>query len=179
MREDTTHYGTHDSIHGGERGMQPASMARLGDLDDYKVADGEPDVRGWTAATRDGRNAGKIADLIVDLGALKVIYLEVELHSEALRLAHARRVLVPTEAARLDENEKTAFLGLSGTELIAAPVYDPRSFTHVDHEALQRRYAGHLTRSEEELAVGTRRRMAGKVEVRSASRPSTSRSPSR
>ena len=166
MPEDTGRQSASDSSRAPDRGMETGRIARLSDLDDYKVADGEPDVRGWTVKTREGREVGKVEDLVVDLGELRVAYFEVELDRAALRLGHSRRVLVPTGAARLDDGEETAYLGFTGTELIAAPAYDPRSFSQLDHEALQRRYAAYLTRSEEELAVGTRRRMAGRVEVR-------------
>jgi hypothetical protein len=146
--------------------MERPRVARLGKLDDYKVADEEPDVRRWHVLTSDGVRAGDVADLIVDLQAMKVCYLEVHLDKDALRLRGPRHVLVPIGAAWLEEDEKIVRTPVTAAELIAAPAYDPRSFSEADHEALRRRYAGHLTRSEEELAVGTHRRMAGKVEVR-------------
>jgi hypothetical protein len=145
------------------REMEVARVASLGELDDYKVADDEPDPRGWHVLTRESTRAGEVADLIVDLAALKVCYLEVELDKDALRLRANRHVLVPVGAAWLNEDEQIVRVGLTTTELIAAPAYDPRSFSATNEEALRQRYAGHLTRSEEDLAVGTRRRMVGKV----------------
>jgi uncharacterized protein (TIGR02271 family) len=166
MAHHREHHAATGSSQAPERGMETGRVARLGDLDDYKVADGEPDVRGWTVRALDGREAGEVEELVVNLGELEVAYLEVALDRKALGLAYDRRVLVPIGAARLDDDEKTVFVGLTGVELIAAPAFDPRSFSQVDHEALQRRYAANLTRSEEELAVGKRRRMGGKVELR-------------
>ncbi len=141
-------------------------MARLGGLDEYKVAEGEPDVRGWHVLTSDGARAGDVADLIVDLQAMKVGYLEVHLDEDALRLQGSRHVVVPIGAAWLSEDKQIVRVGVTAAELIAAPAYDPRSFSEADEEVLRQRYAGVLTRSEEELAVGTRQRMAGNVEVR-------------
>jgi uncharacterized protein (TIGR02271 family) len=163
------HYGHEtqaDARGDRSRGTEAARLARLGDLDDYDVADGEPDVRGWNVRTSDGRHGGRVAELIADLSAMEVRYLDVELDKEALRLGQTRHVLVPISIAALDEKAKAVDLGVSATELIATPRYDPRSFLAADEDVLRRWYAGRLTRSEEELAVGTRRRMAGKVEVR-------------
>jgi photosynthetic reaction center H subunit len=52
------------STHMGQR------LAPMHQLDDYKVADGEPDIRGWSVRTADGRVAGKVDDLIVDTQAM-------------------------------------------------------------------------------------------------------------
>lgn len=61
-------------------------LARLHELNDFKVADGDPDVRGWPVRTSDGQRAGKVDDLIVDTGAMQVRYLDVELDRNTMRL---------------------------------------------------------------------------------------------
>jgi stress response protein YsnF len=114
--------------------------------------------------TREAAAAGEVADLIVDLLAMRVCYLDVELDKDALRLHRARHVLVPIGTAWLNEDETLVGLGVTAAELIAAPAYDPRSFSDADEEVLRQRYAGVLTRSEE--AVARRQRMPGNVEVR-------------
>ena len=157
---------TDGSARGEQRGEETGQLARLSELDDYYVADGEPDVRRWKVKTADGRDAGKVEGLIVDLGALRVSYLEVKLDRRALRLGHSRNILIPIEAAWLDEDQQIVNLALTAVELIAAPAYDPRSFSARDHDMLQRRYAERLTRSEEELDVHKRKRLAGEVHVR-------------
>jgi hypothetical protein len=50
--------------------------------DDFAVADGEPDVRGWDVVTTDQRTIGKVDDLLADPAALKVKYLTVDLDTD-------------------------------------------------------------------------------------------------
>ena len=148
------------------RGTEVGRLARLGDLDQYTVAEAEPDVRGWQVLTREAAAAGTVADLVVDLLAMRVCYLDVQLDKDALRLRRARHVLVPIGTAWLNEDEKVVGLGVTAAELIAAPAYDPRSFSDAHEEVLRQRYAGVLTRSDDELAVARRQRMAGNVGAR-------------
>lgn len=67
--------------------MQHAIDKRLAHLEGsgYKVAEGDPDVRGWDVMDRDGGRIGEVDDLLVDTEALKVRYLEVRLDP---RLVH-------------------------------------------------------------------------------------------
>lgn len=60
----------------------------------YKVAEGDPDVRGWDVMDRDGHRIGEVDDLLIDTEAMKVRYLEVRLdrrlvHGEEQGTAHA------------------------------------------------------------------------------------------
>ncbi len=54
-------------------------VAALRNLRGYKVADGDPDVRGWEVAGGDGLRIGTVNDLLVDTVAGKVRYLDIEL----------------------------------------------------------------------------------------------------
>lgn len=54
-------------------------LARLRDLRDFKVAEGDPDVRGWPVHASDGHRIGQVHDLLVDTAAMKVRYLDVEI----------------------------------------------------------------------------------------------------
>ena len=56
-----------------------SSLGRLNDLDEFKVADGFPDPRGWDVKTSDGQKIGKVGDLIVDTQQMRVRYVDVEL----------------------------------------------------------------------------------------------------
>jgi uncharacterized protein (TIGR02271 family) len=53
-------------------------LGRLNDLDEFKVADGYPDPRGWDVKTADGQRVGRVDDLIVDTQAMRVRYVSVE-----------------------------------------------------------------------------------------------------
>ena len=165
MQNHERHETDTDSPRHNRRGTENGRLARLHEFDDYRVAEGEPDVRGWTVKMPDDRDVGRVQNLIVDLDALEVSYLEVALDRESLRLAQPRNVLVPIGLVWLDDDREIVRLGLGATELIAAPAYDPRSFSELDHQALQKRYATDLTRSKQDFAANTRRRPATRVQA--------------
>lgn len=154
-----------------EQGMETSRIARLNDLDDYKVVDGEPDPRGWHVLTREGTRAGEVSDLIVDVAARKVRYLDVELDKDTLRLRESRHVLIPVEATWVNDDEEIVRLGPTTSELIAAPVYNSRMFSPADEDLLRRRFARHLGKSADGPAVGGRQRMVTRVEIRRVVKP--------
>jgi PRC-barrel domain protein len=57
-------------------GSAVSSLARLRG---YRVAPGDPDVRGWQVYAGDGGIIGQVDDLLVDTAAMKVRYLQVRL----------------------------------------------------------------------------------------------------
>ena len=116
-------------------------LAHLNELDDYKVAEGEPDIRGWTVKSADGREVGEVEDLLVDCGAMQVRYLEVELDRKALDLADDRHVLVPIGAARLDDDDDVVMLSRQGTEMAGLPAYSRGELSPERERALRDHYA--------------------------------------
>ena len=76
-------------------------LVRLGELNDYKVADGDPDPRGWAVVTTDGQRIGRVDDLIVDRESERAHYLDVELEQGG-----DRHVLIPTESVHLGREER-------------------------------------------------------------------------
>ena len=117
-------------------------LAHLNELDDYKVADGEPDIRGWTVKSADGREIGEVEDLLVDCGAMEVRYLEVELDRKALDLDDDRHVLVPVGAARLNDDDDVVTLSRQGTEVAGLPAYTRDRVSPERERDLHERYAG-------------------------------------
>ena len=79
----------------------------LDDLDDYQVAEGDPDVRGWDVIASDGRKIGEVDQLLVDPQAMKVRYLDVDVDDGLLADSNNedRHVLIPIGYARLEEAE--------------------------------------------------------------------------
>lgn len=65
----------------------------------YKVADGDPDVRGWAVIGNDGRRIGEVDDLLVDPAAMRVRYLEVRLDRSLLEDSRGPDVARAEEAA--------------------------------------------------------------------------------
>lgn len=107
---------------------------------DLKISDGEPDVRGWTVTSRDGRNIGKVTDLLVDKRHMLAEYIEVE-------QAHAkdRRMILPIRTAVLDASRKEVqFLGMSAEALALTP-HDPYNSAQELQRELQRFYGSNRT----------------------------------
>jgi len=65
--------------HGTEAMTTEIRLAALGELNEYERAGGSLDVRGWDVVASGGERLGAVCDLLVDPGARRVRYLEVEL----------------------------------------------------------------------------------------------------
>jgi photosynthetic reaction center H subunit len=102
-------------------------VAHLSDLDDFEVADHDPDVRGWDVISADGRKIGEVEDLIVDTGAMKVRYLDVEVEKDYRADNDNRRILIPVGQARLHVDEDHVHVSsLSSTDVRTFPSHDGR-----------------------------------------------------
>jgi photosynthetic reaction center H subunit len=75
--------------------IQPLRIAK-----DYRVAEEDPDPRGWNVVGADGIIAGVCTDLWVDRSETIIRYLEVEV------TATGKRAMVPMPLVRLDEAKK-------------------------------------------------------------------------
>jgi hypothetical protein len=107
-------------------------LVHLDDLDDFQVADGDPDIRGWDVRTADGEKIGKVKDLVVDTGLMKVRYIEATIDKDVLNASDDRHVLIPIGSARLDDDEDDVFL--------SSAIVDPRTLPPYDRNALSREY---------------------------------------
>ncbi|MBB4636539.1 PRC-barrel domain-containing protein [Longimicrobium terrae] len=111
----------------------------LGRLSDYKVAEGDPDVRGWEVLASDGRKIGEVEELLVDTTAMKVRYLEVDVDEGLMADAGDRHVLIPIGYARLErERDSITVDGLTSTDLHAIPAYDSGTGLTREHETAVR-----------------------------------------
>lgn len=118
-------------------GSSQARIAPLGDLDDFELAPNFPDPRGWNVVSPDGNKIGKVHDLIVDTGAMRTRYLDVELDKKALRLNADREVLIPVGAALLDPNADNVMLeALSVTQIAALPAFMHQDITRAYEDKL-------------------------------------------
>lgn len=117
-------------------------LSHLSDLKNFKVADGDPDIRGWVVKTSEGVKLGKISDLLVDGGAMKVRYMEVALDKRVLDIDEDRHVLVPIGAASIHDDEDVVVITRTAGELIAMPEYVRGTITLNDERVLYDRYRG-------------------------------------
>lgn len=154
-------------------------------LDGWKVADEDPDIRGWDVITADGRKIGEVEQLLIDTRARKVRYVDVDLEDRE------NHVVIPIGYAVLDQDDhRVRIQGLAAEQIYGLPAYDhgplTRDFEHQVGLACQRDFAAaptdtagdfyehdhfrdgeaRLTLSEEQLAIGTREAQAGEVSIR-------------
>jgi hypothetical protein len=64
-----------------DEALPEPSVTPLSRLHNYRISEGDPDVRGWEVLGADGRQIGTVDDLLVDTEGLRVRYLDVNLDS--------------------------------------------------------------------------------------------------
>ena len=107
-------------------------IAPLGALDDFEVAQGYPDVRGWKVLSSDGQDVGKVHELLIDVDNLRTRYLDVRLTSELAATPGDRDVLVPIGTANVVDDQKVVRVPLTAERFGLLPLYD--------HGHLSRKY---------------------------------------
>lgn len=114
----------------------------LDELDDFEVADGDPDVRGWEVLAADGRRIGEVDNLLIDTAAMKVRYLDVDLDDELIGDANDdRHILIPIGYAQLDENEDHVTVSaLNSTDVGTLPAYTHEPLTREYETSLRQRF---------------------------------------
>ena len=171
---------------GWGRGEKEGTIERVDRLENYRVAKGDPDPRGWTVYGHDGNELGKVEHLIGDTAMMKVLYLDIRV--EPKLVDDKRHVLVPAGYVALNrKNERVRVDALNQRRITERPKYT-RVFFGRDYERKLRdalsssfsedrryehpRYNDHelfeeerMTRTEEELRVGKNERKAGSVKV--------------
>ena len=60
------------------------SLRPFSRLHGYEIAEGDPDVRGWVVLGEDGKAAGEVSDLLVDVEAGRVRYLDIRIDPDLL-----------------------------------------------------------------------------------------------
>jgi sporulation protein YlmC with PRC-barrel domain len=96
--------GLRDEANVGPDPRQARSLVPMRELDDYKVADGEPDIRGWRVFTSSGRELGRVEDLLVDTASSEVVMLDIDLRR------NDRHTLAPIRAAWIDREHERVII---------------------------------------------------------------------
>jgi uncharacterized protein (TIGR02271 family) len=126
----------------------------LGQLDDFKVAEGDPDVRGWEVVASDGRTIGEVDELLIDTNAMKVRYLDVEVEN-GLMAEPDRHVLVPIGYARLDRSADRVMVDhIASTDLRTMPAYDQSPVTRDYETSVRNSFPGGPAATEIESDTG-------------------------
>ncbi len=122
--------------------QRPSRLARLSDVHaEFTAADGRPDVRGWHVKTSDGHKIGTVEDLLVDVAAQRVLYLEVKVSKGALGTSDDRSHLFPIGMARLNDDSDEVYLSASREDIRAMPVYDHNIVNRTDERLLRNRFS--------------------------------------
>ena len=89
--------------------------------------------------TGDGRTVGRVAELLIDPGAMQARYLDVALDEEELELEPVdRHILVPSDRVRLDRKKKKVVLaGRLAPDLADYPQYGGLPFRHRQEKELE------------------------------------------
>jgi sporulation protein YlmC with PRC-barrel domain len=90
-----------DQFDQSDQEVSSRRLERLSRMREYDVAPKEPDPRGWTVVSRDGRTIGEVRDLLIDTDRMTATYLDVALDRRrfGLRDGDDSHVLVPVERA--------------------------------------------------------------------------------
>jgi len=107
------------------------NLRRMSDIkSDYEVADDHEDVMDWDVVGRDGTKIGEVEDMIVDMQAMKVRYLEVELDDDLPGVQDDQRVLIPIGVADLDHSNKNVVVSsLDASMATSFPAYKGEPIT--------------------------------------------------
>ena len=107
-------------------------------MTDFKVAEGDPDVRGWDVVAADGSRIGEVDRLLVDIEAKKVRYLDVDLDEDIIGTGEDRHALIPIGIARLDQDDDRVLVdAITVMDARTLPAYTDTPVTR-DHEVLIR-----------------------------------------
>ena len=112
MARNSDKRGIRDEMNVGPDPRQARHLKPLRELGKLKVADGEPDVRGWEVYTSTGREIGTVHELLVDTDAGEVVMIDVDLKR------NDRHTLAPVRAAWIDHATRRVVIN-------AAEVKDP------------------------------------------------------
>lgn len=84
--------------------QQTRHLMPLKELRRYRLIKGEPDIRGWSVFTSNGREVGAVDDLLVDPSIGEAVMLDIDLKESG------RRTVAPIRAAWIDRESKRVIL---------------------------------------------------------------------
>src|SRR5215207_10823664 len=125
-----------DRVYQTEDGVR---IAPLSALDDFEVAEGYPDIRGWRVDSADGQHVGKVHDLLIDVDNMRTRYLDVRLTKELAASPGDRDVLVPIGTAQVVDGKDVVRVPLTAERFGLLPLYDHGRLTRT-HELEVRRH---------------------------------------
>lgn len=133
-----------------------SNLYYLEELDDYKVADSDKDVRGWTVRDSNGKIIGEVDNLIVNKNTERVVYLSVEVE-ESIILAEIKPFTINEDDDEIenfinedDENHLIIPIGMVKLDLDNKIVFTPKIEYDTFAETKRFKYGDPLYRDYEE-----------------------------
>lgn len=128
-------------------------LDKLKDLEDWKIHDNHTDIRGWEVYSNDNMKVGKIENLIVDIKAKEVRYIEIQLEDDLAGLDHLnstietryekddRFIIVPIGLINIDDNKDIIKVDkLNTSALYQTPRFDREAGINPDYEIVLYKY---------------------------------------
>lgn len=137
----------------------PSRIEPLSEHRELEIADGYPEVRGWDVRDFTGRSVGYVYDVLIDIDAMRVWYLDVLLDSAFAGDEADPRVLVPIERTELDGSTESVLL--RGIDAAGVRTLAPFAHRGVRHD----REDARPSRSEQEPALAKPRVEEAAVDV--------------
>ncbi len=99
----------HDRLKEDHAGVGPdpgriSRLHRLSESHHYRIASGEPDIRGWEVRTLSGNHLGEVEDLLIDPHRGEVVMLDVDLDNSS------ERINLPIRGVQLDRNTRSVIV---------------------------------------------------------------------
>ena len=76
----------------------------MSSLDSWRVAEGEPDIRGWEVQTVSNRQLGTVSDLLIDASAGEVVLIDIDLPGSD------KHALVPIRVVQIDRARRVILM---------------------------------------------------------------------
>jgi sporulation protein YlmC with PRC-barrel domain len=116
----------HDRLSGDNAGIGPEPgradrLHRLSDSHHFRIASGEPDIRGWEVRTLSGSHLGEVEDLLIDPHRGEVVMLDVDLNDSP------DRINLPIRGVQLDRGRRCVIVD-------SGDIRDAQ--TAIDHDTL-------------------------------------------
>ena len=96
--------GEKDRLKRDSAGIGPeprrSGLHKLSSLKKFRIARGEPDIRGWAVRTLNGRDVGEVDDLLVDPESGEVVFMVVSMNNSD------RQIELAIRSAQLDREKK-------------------------------------------------------------------------
>ena len=116
---------TRDAAGVGPYAKEREKLVSLSSLGSWKVAEDDPDIRGWEVRTVSGRQLGVVTDLLIDSDAGEVVMLDIDLPGTD------RHTFVPVRVVQIDRVRRLA--------LMDSADFPESDLTRSDRPAVERR----------------------------------------